>query len=96
MVVRVLDFMFLLEARPPPLVPFFGDDSPDNLSFLPFSIFFLFIFFLLLGHCDCDLLGDELADEFGVHAHLPVEFHGCLFHGLGDGLSFFEFCHSFV
>ena len=41
-VVRVLDDSFFLEARPPPLVPFFRDDSPDTLYFPPFSSFLVF------------------------------------------------------
>ena len=42
MFVWVGDFLFFLEARPPPLLPFFEDDSPDTLSLPPFSIFLIF------------------------------------------------------
>ena len=37
--VWVVDVFFFLEARPPPLIPFFEDNSPDTLSLPPFSNF---------------------------------------------------------
>ena len=40
--------MFFLEACPLPLVLFFDDDSPDNLSLPPFSIFFFFFSYCLV------------------------------------------------
>ena len=44
----MVDFLFLLEARPPPLVPFFDDDSPDTLSLPTFSSFFIFFSYCLI------------------------------------------------
>ena len=38
----MVDFLFLLEARPPPLVQFFDDDSSDTLSLPTFSSFYIF------------------------------------------------------
>ena len=37
--VWVVDVFIFLEALPPPLVPFFEDDSPDTLSLAPLSSF---------------------------------------------------------
>ena len=56
----------------------------------------LFIFFCLLGHHYCDLLGDELSYGIGVHRHLPGKFCGCFFRDLGDILAFLEFWYSVV
>ena len=92
-----MDLFFFLEARPPPLVPLFVDDSPSTLSLPPFSSFLIFFSYCFVFlPCDCDLLGDELANEFGVNGILTVDFHGCFFRGLGDGISFLEFRHSVV
>ena len=63
-----MDFLFFLEARPQTLVPFFDDDSPDTLSFPPFSIFLSFFILVgFIGHRDCNLLCYEFAVELGVH-----------------------------
>ena len=80
--VWVVDVLFFLEARPLPLVPFWGWLSWHYISSTFLQFFdLLFILLGLLGHRDCDWLG---------------ELHGCFLCSLGDFMALLECWHSVI